>query len=210
MASLAIVAAGAFPRKEYPRYVLRSADRVVCCDGALRTLLKAGFRADAVVGDFDSARQAELSRFTGAVVHNPDQETNDLTKAFRYAMQTWDDLTEIHILAATGKREDHTLGNISLLAQYRAELDPAIALDMISDYSTIIPLADSTTLYVGEGRPVSIFSLDPTLKIRSEGLQWSTDAVVFDSWWKATLNRACADSVTLTFSHPAPVAVVLA
>ena len=143
------------------------------------------------------------------MVHNPDQETNDLTKAFRYALQTWDDLTEIHIIAATGKREDHTLGNISLLTQYRAELDATTALDMISDYSTIIPLGDSTTLYVGEGRAVSIFSLDPTLQIRSEGLQWPTDAVVFDSWWKATLNRACADSVTLNFSHPAPVTVVL-
>ncbi len=84
-----------------------------------------------------------------------------------------------------------------------------IAVDLVSDYTSALALGDSTTLDVGEGRPVSIFTPDPTLRIRSEGLQWPTDGVVFDNWWKATLNRATADRITLTLSHPAPVLVIL-
>jgi hypothetical protein len=33
--------------------------------------------------------------------------------------------------------------------------------------------------------------------------------VVFDNWWKATLNRASADIVTLTFSHPSIALLIL-
>jgi hypothetical protein len=53
----------------------------------------------------------------------------------------------------------------------------------------------------GEGRRISIFSPDNSLRIRSEGLQWPTDEVVFDNWWKATLNKASQDHVRLEFSH---------
>ena len=62
---------------------------------------------------------------------------------------------------------------------------------------------------VGEGRPVSLFTPDPDLEIHSEGLQWPTDGVRLDNWWKATLNRATADRIILTLSHPAPVLVIL-
>jgi len=57
---------------------------------------------------------------------------------------------------------------------------------------------------------VSIFSPDNSLKISSEGLRYQTSGVVFDNWWKATLNRADSDLVTLTFSHPSLALVVLA
>ena len=46
-----------------------------------------------------------------------DQETNDLTKAVNYVKTLG--FREVLILGATGRREDHTLGNISLLAQFK-------------------------------------------------------------------------------------------
>ena len=52
------------------------------------------------------------------IVHVTEQETNDLNKAFRYCLANgW---TDIVILGATGKREDHTLGNIGLLMAVEA------------------------------------------------------------------------------------------
>ena len=42
MSTVSIVCNGQFPRKEYPLYLLRSADAVVCCDGALQALEKRG------------------------------------------------------------------------------------------------------------------------------------------------------------------------
>jgi hypothetical protein len=84
-----------------------------------------------------------------------------------------------------------------------------IRVEMVSDHSTAFALTDSCELHVGTGRRVSLFSPDNSLTIKSEGLQWPTDRVVFDNWWPATLNRATADVVKLTFSHPSRALIVL-
>ena len=73
----------------------------------------------------------------------------------------------------------------------------------------IIPITDSCELFVGEGRSVSLFSPDNTLNIKSEGLVWQTGGVVFDNWWKATLNRASTDLVRLRFSHRSIALLIL-
>ena len=212
MKTVAIVCNGQFPRKEYPLYLLRSADTVVCCDGALQALEKRGVVPDVVIGDMDSVCSRALKRFPGRVVRVSDQETNDLSKAFAYVMKEVPEVGFIHILAATGYREDHTLGNLSLLMEFERTYGLSvrgISVDLVSDYSTALALGDSASIDVGEGRPVSLFTPDPDLQIRSEGLQWPTDGVRLDNWWKATLNRATTDRITLTLSHPAPVLLIL-
>ena len=121
-------------------------------------------------------------------------------------------MTDIFFLAATGKREDHTIGNMSLLMEYAGYpevTDRGIRLQMISDFSTILPVTDSISMECGQGRAISIFSPDSSLRICSEGLRWPTDNVVFDNWWKATLNRASEDTVKLTFSHPSIALIVM-
>ena len=122
----------------------------------------------------------------------------------------------VHILGATGKREAHTLGNLGQIMEYArlygASGNPdedRIYVDAVSDYSTAFALTDSCELFVGEGRAVSIFSPDNSLNIKSEGLVWQTSGVVFDNWWQATLNRASADVVKLTFSHKSMALVIL-
>lgn len=212
MRTIAIVCNGRFPRKEYPLYLLQSADALVCCDGALQALEKRGIVPDVVIGDMDSVCGRALKRFPGQVVRVEEQETNDLSKAFRYVIENYADVAFIHILGATGYREDHTLGNLSLLMEFERTYglsERGISVDLVSDYTTALALGDSASLDVGEGRPVSLFTPDPDLQIRSEGLRWPTDGVRLDNWWKATLNRATADRITLTLSHPAPVLLIL-
>lgn len=220
MAAAAIICNGDFPKKEFPLYLLRTADRIVCCDGALKSYLRfcrnetGGFRKpDAVIGDLDSLPQKLAVEYQDIVIHIAEQETNDQTKAFHYVLEHFPEVDSIHILGATGKREAHTIGNLSLLMEYAKELKESgredIRIDMISDRSTAFAVTDSCSLAVGEGRPVSIFSPDNSLKIKSKGLHWPTDNLVFDNWWKATLNRADSDTVELEFSHPSSVLVVL-
>lgn len=212
MKTISILAAGTFPRKDYPLFLLRSSDVMVCCDGALASALRHGITPNVVIGDLDSVSPATLAKYTGSVVKVEDQECNDLTKAFRHVMSHYPDVSTIHILGATGKSEAHTVGNMSLLMQYEEDyrlIDKGIALDMVSDFSTIFAIGDSTELHIGEGRRISLFSPDPSLSIHSEGLCWPLDNVVFDNWWKATLNIASTDIVTLRFNHPAPCLIVL-
>lgn len=207
-----IVAAGQFPRREYPLFLLGRADRIICCDSALTALEKRGIVPDVVIGDMDSVCGRALRRFKGTVVRSDDQECNDLTKAFRYVMENYEDVAEITIIGGTGRSEAHTIGNMSLLMQYEEDFNlsgKGINLQMVSDYSTMFAICDSCELHVGEGRRISIFSPDTTLNIKSQGLEWSTDNVIFDNWWKASLNIASEDVVRLTFNHPSKVLVVL-
>lgn len=219
MATAVIVGNGQFPKKEYPLYLLESADYVVCCDGALDTYLR-HFRGrylrrpDVVVGDMDSLSKKTAERFRDIAVKIDEQETNDQSKAFHYILEHFPDVDTIHILGATGKREDHTIGNLSLLMEYAREMrrqdcGRTVSVDIVSDWSTAFAITDSCTLDVGEGRSVSIICPDNSLNIKSEGLVWPTDNVVFDNLWQTTLNRASADRISLTFSHPSIALIIL-
>ena len=219
MATAVIVGNGQFPKKEYPLYLLESADYVVCCDGALDTYLRhfSGRnlrRPDVVVGDMDSLSKKTAERFRDIAVKIDEQETNDQSKAFHYILEHFPDVDTIHILGATGKREDHTIGNLSLLMEYAREMrrqdcGRTVFVDIVSDWSTAFAITDSCTLDAGEGRSVSIICPDNSLNIKSEGLVWPTDNVVFDNLWQATLNRASADRISLTFSHPSIALIIL-
>ena len=213
MKRVVILCNGAFPRKAYPLYLLDSAEVVVCCDGAAVKYLRryGGKRLpEAVIGDMDSLPGRWREKLAPIVVHVEEQDDNDMTKAMRYVLEHHPDVTDIHILGATGLREDHTVGNLGLLMEYTRLFDlGGIRVEMVSDFSTAFAITDSCELHVGKGRRVSLFSPDNALTIKSEGLHWPTDGVVFDAWWPATLNRADADIIKLTFSHPSRALIIL-
>lgn len=209
--TVVIICDGRFPKSEYPRYLIRTADFIICCDGALQKFLRASVSIfgekrlpDVVVGDMDSLSPALRRRYSDIIVQIDEQEHNDQTKAFRWALENIPGISQIYILGATGEREDHTIGNVSLLMEYARTYDlegMGIGVEMISDHATIFAATDTFEMDCGEGRRVSIFSPDNSLRIRSEGLEWPTNEVIFDNWWKATLNRASQDNVRLEFSH---------
>lgn len=212
MNRIVILCDGAFPVEAYPLYLLDSAEGVVVCDGALEKLLAHNPAASplVIVGDMDSLPQALQEQFSSKVFHETEQDYNDLTKAMRWVLREHPEALEITILGATGLREDHTVGNLGLLMEFTRLFNlGARNVQMVSDYGTAFAITDSCELHLGEGRRFSLFSADNSLRISSEGLQWPTDEVVFDAWWKATLNRTVAPIVTLRFNHPAPALVIV-
>ena len=84
-----------------------------------------------------------------------------------------------------------------------------IILEAVCDEGTIFPVNDTVEFDCGTGRQVSIFSPDNSLRIKSEGLMYPTENVVFDNWWKATLNKATRDNVRLEFSHRSLALIIL-
>lgn len=214
-----IIGDGTFPETEYPRYLIRTADFIICCDGALKKFLrhsKAIFGeqrlSDLVTGDMDSLSESMKKRYKDLIVKVDEQEHNDQTKAFRWVMENLKDVCNIYILGATGQREDHTIGNISLLMEYARTYDLeglGVNVEMISDYGSMFAVTDTFEMDCGTGRKVSILSPDNTLRIKSQGLEWPTDDVVFDNWWKATLNRASQDTVRLEFNHRSIALIIM-
>lgn len=215
--SVVIICDGVFPKTEFPRYLIRTADFIICCDGALRKFLRNSISIfgekklpDLVIGDMDSLSGSLKKKYGNLIVQVDEQENNDQTKAFKWAIENLSDIGNIYIIGATGEREDHTIGNMSLLMEYARSYDlSGIEVEMVTDHATAFAATDTFEMDCGIGRRVSIFSPDNSLKIHSEGLEWPLDNVVFDNWWKATLNRACDDRVRLEFSHKSMVLIIL-
>ena len=212
-----IICDGKFPKKEYPRYLISTADYIICCDGALKKFLSNSVSIfgeerlpDLVIGDMDTLSKSLQQKYADIIIKETEQEHNDQTKAVRWALNNLKDIESIYIMGATGGRADHTIGNVSLLMEYTRMFDlQGVVLEMISDEGTIFPITDTVEFECGEGREVSIFSPDITLNIKSEGLMYPTDDVVFDNWWKATLNKASRDTVRLVFNHRSLALVML-
>ena len=111
-----ILANGEYPTHVLPLKILEEAKFVVCCDGAANEYILRGHTPDIIIGDGDSLSPENKTRFSDIIHHIADQETNDQTKAVHFLQEKG--YQRIAIVGATGKREDHTLGNISLLLDY--------------------------------------------------------------------------------------------
>lgn len=215
--SIVIICDGSFPKSEYPHYIIRSADFIVCCDGALTKFLKHSTKIfgterlpDLVIGDMDTLSAAMQKKYSDIIIREEEQEHNDQTKAVRWVLNNIKGIGSIHILGSTGGRADHTIGNLSLLMEYTRMFDLGdIMIEAVTDDGTMFPVNDTTEFECGTGRQVSIFSPDNTLRIKSEGLAYKTDEVIFDNWWKATLNKASQDTVRLEFNHPSLALIIM-
>lgn len=204
--NIVILAAGDFPRAKAPLAALRGADLRICCDSAAESLVAFGLEPDRIVGDLDSLSPAFQERYADRTVHIAEQDDNDLTKAFHLALTL--SPSRITIVGATGRREDHTLGNVSLLLDYAREAPCPV--EMLTDFGRFTAIFDTATLPSQPGQQVSIFAFDNSLKIKSAGLKYPTDQVRFDTLWKATLNEALSEAFTLTLSHPSGVLLFFA
>lgn len=175
-----IVGNGDFPSHDIPVSFINSDKLVVCCDGAANDMIKNGYIPNLIIGDGDSISKENMERYKDIIHINSDQETNDQTKAVEYLVDKG--YKNIAIVGATGKREDHTLGNISLLMEYHRK---GINVRMYTDYGVFIPLSGSASFNVPEGNSVSIFGFG-TSGMKSEGLKYEIRD--FTALWQGTLN----------------------
>ena len=183
-----ILADGGFPEHEIPLSLLTHARRIICCDGAAGKLLMFGRAPDFIVGDLDSLSEGLKQRFASILFHNPEQESNDLTKSVQFCIeQGWD---KISILGATGKREDHTLGNLSLLADYGRMAQ----VQLLTDYGVFNPQYHSAVYESYRGQQVSIFSLSPPTLLTTQNLVYPIENRNLTAWWQGTLNEAAGET----------------
>ena len=166
--SAVILADGDFPTHQIPLGILHQAQRLICCDGALLTL--------------------------------SEQEDNDLTKATRFAIGLLKASTKengekqqprLAYLGATGKREDHTLGNIALMMRYLRDF--AILPEMYTDYGWFTPAQGDMAFSTFARQQMSIFNFSCT-KLESTGLRWQSYA--YKEWWQGTLNECTGSEVS--------------
>ncbi|MCW1734463.1 thiamine diphosphokinase [Anaerorudis cellulosivorans] len=185
-----IIANGNYPTHEIPLSYIEKATYIVCCDGAANGFIARGGHPNAIVGDCDSISEENKIRFADIIHPDPDQFTNDLTKSVQFCVQQG--MENLIIVAATGKSEDHALGNISLLAEYMYYSNVA----MITDYGIIFPIHSPTTFPSFRGQRISFFCIDRT-EVTLHGLRYPLDKAVLTNWWQGTLNESLGDAFSI-------------
>lgn len=195
MKQFVIMAAGDFPSHPEPLKVLDSADVLIACDSAAAALVGKGRNIDHVVGDMDSLEESYRELLKEKLVHIREQDTNDLQKAFRFTIGMAKAGDRISILGAAGKREDHTIANISLLTDFAA-FHPGIRI--YTDTGIFFPVLSSGTFPSFPGQAVSLFNPGSgKIFLESRGLEYPLEHLELSKWWTASLNRALGDSFEL-------------
>lgn len=184
-----ILGAGDYPCHPMARRWLQESTHVICCDGAADRYLAEGHLPWRIVGDGDSLSEKSRQACASLLRRYADQETNDQTKAVKYLQKKG--FRRIAIVGATGRREDHTLGNISLLTDY---LKQGIEARMYTDHGVFIPCEGETIVGCPAGTQISIFNFGAT-GLRAEGLRYPLSD--FTNWWQGTLNEAVVDRFTV-------------
>lgn len=206
-----ILAAGEMPGPNTPgREILNIAaasktKKLICCDGAFNRLsdLNLPF-PDIVVGDFDSITKENRERLGAKLYHVAEQDTNDLTKSVRYAMKEFG-AKRLCILALTGLREDHALGNMALLPTYiKHGLEEII---IPTNFGTMYAFRGKAEIKAEKGTQVSIFTFDRA-EVTTKGLKWELDHQRLEELWMGTLNEMLGNSFMI--ESPQPILVYVA
>lgn len=186
----AIVGGGDFPTHPIALALLRRAPFVCACDGAAATLVEHGITPDAIVGDGDSLSCDFKQRYSDRLHIVSEQDDNDQTKATRHCQSLGHQ--RIVYLAMTGKREDHTLGNISLLSRYQTEMH--LSPVMVTDHGYFVPVSGPSTIATFPGQQVSLFNIS-CRTLTGEGLRWPP--YPFQQLWQGTLNEATGPQIRI-------------
>lgn len=195
---IVILAAGDFPTHEVPLRALREADFVVCCDSAYEQWSVCSKEVPyVVVGDGDSLTESDRQQLGDRWLEVDEQDYNDLHKAMAYATSHFSLLTSrFSLLGATGRREDHTLGNISYLVTF-AEEYPGADIEMLTDYGRMVAMTGSRRFVCFPRQQVSIFTMDPDKPFSAIGLKWPLENFHARRWWNASLNEAVGTEFSL-------------
>ena len=198
---IVILANGLFPSGRQALELLEAAELLICCDGAADKLVGFGMSPHVIIGDMDSVSDEVKELYASIMIPSDDQESNDLTKAVHYCIEKG--YPSVSILGATGLREDHTLGNISLMMEYY----PRIEVQIISDFGMFYLVRSGEQVQSFIGEKISFFSIDNRVCVSSTGLLYPLKDLQLSNWYTASLNEATADRFMLQFESELPLIV---
>ena len=169
-----------------------SAYSLVCAtDGAYRYLEQNEIVPDFISGDFDSlGHQPEGIE----VINTPDQDFTDFDKVLQLLFDKG--YSDIHIYGASGKEQDHFLGNLHTAIQWNGKLN----LTFFDNYGYYLLADKQMTLSNIKGKTVSLVPFPEATGIITHGLQYPLMGETLTFGQRiGTRNVAQADEVNLSF-----------
>jgi len=199
-----ILANGEKPTHPVPLSVLKNAEKIICCDGAISFLEQQSITPHIIVGDCDSISFEQKEKYKTLIKKDENEAYNDLQKALKYCMKNqWN---EVVILGASGLRDDHFLANIGILMRYANNL----SLSMITNYGVFTPILKTTDFQSFSGQQISIFSFSLDTEITYYGLKYPVEKCKFKELWEGSLNEAVGGEFTVEMEGKGAVLVYAA
>lgn len=162
-----IIASGDIPPKKLIKELIKKSSMIICADGGANTAKKLKLKPDLIIGDFDSVTKSSLKFFKNVPkLIRKDQYSTDLEKAIRYCIQKG--ITEIDIIGASGKRIDHTIGNIGCFKKFKKFVN----LRVVDNYGVLIALNKFIKLKTRKGNIISLIPLNRCTGITTKNLKY--------------------------------------
>jgi len=191
---MAIIANGEIPeaalRKQIP-----AADTIIAADGGAEICRSLHLTPDYIVGDLDSISSEIRQVFPKTeIVQISEQETSDLEKALDFAISL--SPTLIRIFGALGKRSDHALYNLLLLAERK--FDSRIELyDNFGFWQILYP-----GTHILSGKPaetISLFALQQITGLCLNGFVYGSQNYLPITIFKSLSNTFRKSEATIRF-----------
>jgi thiamine pyrophosphokinase len=179
---------------EQPKQLPVFSDYEVICatDGAYQYLLEKNIKPHFISGDFDSLENIPKEIET---IETPDQNFTDFDKILQIIYDKGHEF--IDVFGASGKEQDHFLGNLNTAIQWENKLK----ITFFDNYGTYF-LADKKTVIKNSiQKTVSLIPFPTATKITTKGLQYSlnNEDLVFGKRI-GTRNKAIKNKIEISFS----------
>lgn len=191
-----ILAAGDYPAGAVARALLEQAREVICCDGAAEEFCRNGGNPTAVVGDLDSLSEELRERLSDKLCHRPDQNTNDLWKSLSVAIERG--ARRVTVLGAFGRREDHSIGNLMLLAARMNEIE----IQMVGERGVFDFIDCDSSFESFTDQQVSLFTLSPATTISTHGLRYEPPCNHLAAMWQGVSNESLGEEFSIRTDGP--------
>jgi thiamine pyrophosphokinase len=164
-----IIANGEDCSTELMGQLLEWSPLVIALDSAVERILSLGIKIDVILGDFDRDFDPQVylqSQYPLEIVHTPNQDKTDLEKSFDFLIDRGHKAA--NVVWATGRRTDHTLANLSVLAKYKNLLK----INIIDDYSRVYCLPQKFEKWFTKGSILSLMPVGTVEGISTQNLKY--------------------------------------
>jgi thiamine pyrophosphokinase len=166
--ALLVIVGGGGVDRDLLRDLHASGGHLVGADGGADEIVAAGLMPEAIIGDFDSLRNAEAWLGRTRLVRIAEQETTDFEKAL-YSTRA----PVTVALGMTGRRFDHTLAALDAVARHARER----SIILVDEADLVLAVSGPFSFAVGPKERVSVHPLAPIRFRRSVGLRYPLDGL---------------------------------
>lgn len=179
------------PPKTLPN--LSTYDIICATDGAYQHLKEKKITPNFISGDFDSLENLPKDI---EVIHTPNQDLTDFDKMLQILFDKG--FKTIDVYGASGKEQDHFLGNLNTAIQWKNKLK----LTFFDNHCRYFLADKSTEITNCKGKIVSLVPFPSAEKIFTEGLEYplNNEDLVFGTRI-GTRNKGVNDTVRITFKN---------